>query len=62
MDKIASGSGISKIKVNAALLKDCICGMPRFDFSINCNMPVCNRAEPDIMIALAASFERTIIF
>ncbi len=53
---------ISEFKINAALLKDCICGMPRFDFGINCNVPVCNWAEPNIMIAFATPFEGTVIF
>ena len=61
-DDILSRSRLLKFKINTALFQNCICCMPRFDFSINSNMSVCNWAEPYVMITFAMPFESTIVF
>lgn len=43
----------SKPVVNAALLHDLVGCMSRFDFSVNSDIGIGDRAEPDVVMALA---------
>ena len=48
--------------VNSALFHDGVCGMTGFNFTVNRDIGVGNRAEPDVVIAFSVTDEPTTVF
>lgn len=51
----------SKLIADSALFQDCVSGVPRFDFCINCYATASNGAIPDVMVTLAAPNKGTAV-
>ena len=48
--------------IDAALLHDFVCGVSRFDFSVDGNISVSYRAVPNVVVAFAATDELATVF
>lgn len=51
----------SEPKADSTLFHNRICSMPGLNFCIDCYIPPCERAIPDIMIPLAAPYKRAAV-
>ena len=47
--------------IDTALPHNAICGVPGFDFSVNCKILVADRTVPDVMIAFPMAYKRAAV-